>query len=109
MSNAFITGSRAYGQPSEDSDLDLVILLTEEERAKLTALSDSGKEPIKYGSLNIIAVCSQKRYDLWKKGTDELIQLKEDGLVPTREQAITYFDTIFEKNGMCRSEDDSGE
>ena len=74
---AFITGSHAYGTPTEASDIDLVILCDEETRSKLDELKDRYPEkmeqkPIRFGRLNLIVVTSQEEYEAWKEGTDTM-------------------------------------
>ena len=75
---AFITGSRAYGQPTSESDLDLVILVDEHTKSLLTTLSDSGKEPIRFGKLNIIACTSEEEFTVWKYGTLVLVHKRDE-------------------------------
>jgi len=68
MSNttpAFLTGSRVYGIPREDSDIDMVILVSENDSETLKNISDTGKYPIQFASLNLILVKNQEEYNRW--------------------------------------------
>lgn len=70
--NAFLTGSRAYGEPRPDSDVDLVIQCDESTAKLLMKLSeDTGA--IKFGQLNILACTTKAEYRAWAKGTEECV------------------------------------
>lgn len=73
---SFLTGSRVYGIPNEDSDVDLVVLVTEEEKQKLIEKSDNGQLPCMYGPLNIIPVTSGEMYLKWQTALRECEQQK---------------------------------
>lgn len=105
MKDAFITGSRAYGTPREDSDIDLVIrcspedaeiLLgwneaTQEERMQgAAAYGEEGILQVRYGRLNLILCTDDYRYAEWVEGT---AWLKASAPV-TRDQAIALFEKI---------------
>jgi len=57
--NAFRTGSTVYGVPTENSDIDLVVLM---EQADIDAL---GPFPIRFGKLNLIALDSPVEFAQW--------------------------------------------
>lgn len=84
-----------YGQPREDSDVDLCILVPKEEALILGACADepnsprpgSGSFPVKYGNLNLIVCTDHRTYRAWKRGRD---RLKAQAPV-TREQAREMF------------------
>lgn len=85
MQNGFITGSRVYGVPTEESDLDLVICAGHEVTDKLDEFSDHGPGAsggVVYGMLNIIAL-SPVEFQAWKEATEYLITIKP----VSREQA----------------------
>lgn len=69
---AFITGSHAYGCPTSDSDVDLVILCDKETELKLIKLSDNKSIPVRYGNLNICTVTSTEEYTAWSVAKDIL-------------------------------------
>lgn len=95
---AFITGSRAYGTPRPDSDIDLVVFTDfdsmlsvcnrGEENSRILSGSD-GKA--NYGMLNLILVTSETQYDLWLKGTEELKLRAVNDRPVTRAEAKAHF------------------
>lgn len=88
--NAFITGSRTYGKPRPDSDIDLVIRVTPEEADTLREMSQSKGEPVRYGRLNLILCTTDIEYAMWNVGTE---QIKLRG-PHTREEAKEVFDSL---------------
>lgn len=70
--NSFLTGSQVYGKPRKDSDLDLVVLVSPETAAKLIKHSDLGKEPVRYGKLNLILCEDDIEFATWKVGTAQI-------------------------------------
>ena len=89
LTPAFLTGSHAYGTPTEKSDIDLVVLASQETIAKLEELlgidSDygDGVGNLLIGKLNLILV-GPELYEAWDKGTQLLI-----GQAPvTRKRAV---------------------
>lgn len=105
---AFITGSRAYGTPTEDSDVDLVVLVDYETLDKLVELAPDLPEfrnldhydhrsvegaSLKFGKLNIIAIAREELFDCWCKGTNDLILKKP----VTRDEAIAHLRSLREK------------
>lgn len=95
--NAILTGSRAYGIPCEDSDVDLVVLMKPSEAADLaTSLGlevtreGEGRYPalqFMQGRLNLIVVTDPKQFDIWVKGT-ELLSIRAP---VTRQEAVELF------------------
>jgi hypothetical protein len=65
---SFITGSRAYGRPKWDSDVDLVIFVDDDTKEDLIKLSDDGKMPCRYGKLNLIFATTEEEYAAWLLG-----------------------------------------
>ena len=100
--NSFITGSRVYGTPTEDSDIDLVILVSPEDSELLWDNRDEDLKPdvpteynrgtLRYGNLNIIAIedseQGRKQFEIWRSVTEDL---KKRAPV-TKEEAIAAFD-----------------
>lgn len=83
--NAFATGSRVYGTPRPDSDLDLVVLVDSDDLARLRELADKTdtveQEPddksypsdsLRFGKLNLICISSHAVFEAWRKATDSL-------------------------------------
>ena len=101
MNKAFITGSHAYGTPRIDSDIDIVMLMSEMDMQKLLTLVGKsefvdqygdGQLSLRFGLLNLIICYDQQRYDNWKVGTELLKQ----SAPCTRESAIEVFEKLFE-------------
>lgn len=97
---AFVTGSRAYGEPREDSDVDLVVLMDSEGMRLLASLvqDDDRKDypeatsvSLRFGELNLIVCTSQEDYDDWVTGTAELKAKSPVG----REEAVATFKRLF--------------
>lgn len=102
---SFVTGSHAYGTPRYDSDIDLVILVSESDLELLQKCSEkknfwhqdeqySRNTPqaacLRFGDLNIIACTDEMQYDVWKKGTKRL-KAKAPVL---REEAVDLFASL---------------
>lgn len=100
---AFITGSHAYGIPTEESDVDLVMLVEPETLHLLVALfGDPGTQEdlalyndlptaqLRVGKLNLIVSTTVRHYRQWLRGTKAL---KAQAPV-TREQACAMFKEI---------------
>jgi predicted nucleotidyltransferase len=93
---AFLTGSRAYGVPREDSDIDLVVYIDPSELTKLAeALGTDVNDDNSYapsmsvveGRLNLVIVSEPEEYDTWLAVTDSL---KKQAPV-SKEQAVEAF------------------
>lgn len=103
--NAFLTGSRKYGTPRDDSNVDLVILTDGVSLHKLSELADDAEEhkspgygalprgkSLRFGKLNLIAVTDPVLYATWVVGTEQLWQKKQEAIGypkgwPTRDEA----------------------
>lgn len=100
---SFITGSYAYGTPTESSDIDMVILLNSgnvlhTNFLKMQDVTESNK--IMFGNLNIIAVYEQETFDAWQFATEELIKRKP----VTRQEAIECIDEKLTNAGCIPAE-----
>ena len=96
---ALLTGSRAYGIPREDSDVDLVIRVRD--AATLAAIieaadpDDGSHTPregaavtsYRFGRLNLKVCHTDAEYAVWAAGTAELV----DRAPVTREEAVATF------------------
>lgn len=81
---AFLTGSRVYGVPREDSDVDLVVLLDKRTYYALSdhcpfnpsdhpSASDEDACPsLRFGKLNLVPTFEVELFEAWKKGTELL-------------------------------------
>ena len=84
----FITGSHAYGAPTADSDIDLVVWAVGKTRETLAA----GGYPVRFGKLNLILVSDNNQWEIWRIGTQSLVKLSESRNSPvSREEAKAVF------------------
>lgn len=102
--HSFITGSHAYGTPRPDSDIDLVVLVDDETGYTLAQLSDEGQSPIRFGSLNLILVFSEKEFFAWQGATEDLVNRKKQGEKITRDEAIRVIDSYYDLLKITRRE-----
>jgi hypothetical protein len=101
----FITGSRIYGIPKKDSDLDMVIIAREHEWDFLVDNSEQAGFPVRYGKLNLILCRNHKEYDSWKEARDTCLKRKNKlGRPLTKDEACLIHDMIHEKNGTVVGE-----
>lgn len=70
--NAFITGSHAYGTPTEDSDVDLVIRCNDATACRLRELSDDPTGAVRFGKLNLVLCTTDEQAAVWRLGTSAL-------------------------------------
>lgn len=106
----FITGSRAYGEPREDSDTDLVVLCTTQEYGILcnaggepygsSGMFDEFRRSIKFGPLNLICLTLEAEFEAWRKGTEECIAQKP----VTRIEAVAAIGNLLHEIGIHYSE-----
>lgn len=101
---AFLTGSRVYGTPTEDSDIDLVIYCDTSTKEKLIELSDNGKMPCMFGKLNIIFAINETQYKAWSEAKEHCNLFKPI----SRELAFEIHDRVRDKYGVTYDHD-SGE
>jgi len=95
--SAVLTGSQVYGTPTEDSDVDLVVLCDEDTQARVAKLL-TGEDPppiasgprggvsLKAGRLNLIFTALPDEVEDWRHGTRELESRKP----VTREEAVAH-------------------
>ncbi len=81
MSESFLTGSRAYGTPREDSDVDLAVLCgCPVALQNLTRYADraggspNGREGVTlvYGRLNLLLFANPQTFEAWRIATNSL-------------------------------------
>ena len=113
---AFVTGSRAYGTPRKDSDIDLVVFVTEADLKRLQDFCElsgheqaeldveyisAGGTPLRFGELNLLCVTDERKYNVWRKGTVELKRrVKRKGKSQSREHAIEFFRQLRKQAGF---------
>lgn len=92
---AKICGSWAYGTPTSESDVDVVMQISEDDEAVMRRALDLPEwGTIRIGKLNIIVARTDQQYELWCRGIEDL---KARAPV-TRDEAIAHFDVLFERN-----------
>lgn len=86
MNHAFVTGSRKYGTPRPDSDIDLVIFVeSESEYDLLVELADDQGSitcleeyeglvltPLRFAKLNLICCVNHDEWQCWHDGTKQM-------------------------------------
>ncbi len=94
---SFLTGSRVYGIPRPDSDIDLCVLMSYSEMRIL--VDAHGREPgeegsalpratsLRFGSLNLLVTFDEGAFSEWKIATDDLSKVYP----VTRDDAIEHF------------------
>lgn len=113
---AIVTGSRAYGSPKPDSDIDLVVFVTEEEFNLLDKMADSpspedlekeqhytvwgGGRSLRFGQMNLLCVTNEKHYEVWRRGTVRLKKRARDKGAVDRVAAITAFGKMRMEEGL---------
>ena len=97
-----VTGSRKYGTPTEDSDTDLVVLVSKDDARRLITQSDTDLEDedyirtsfsLRFGCLNLIVCTDRKMFQTWEAGTLELFEARP----VTRDKAVETLRALFEK------------
>lgn len=111
MTPAFCTGSRVYGEPRADSDLDLVVLVESDETVELLAAMDetrkgtgepsagSERPSFRFGALNLIVCRTVSDYYLWRAGTADLALIKP----VARDTAKAHFLMLEQRPSKARS------
>ncbi len=108
----FVTGSRVYGTPRKDSDIDLVVLVDEATLKLLENVSEHTptRHPneeyqigvlglnasLRFGRLNLLCVTTPEAYEVWKYGTEKL---KKEAPV-TRDRAVEVFSKLRKREGL---------
>lgn len=95
---SFLTGSRVYGTPNAESDVDLCVLISYDD---MKTLVDASKHEasgsgipramsVKFGELNLVMTWDEKCFAEWKMATEDLIKAKP----VTRDDAVAHFKRI---------------
>lgn len=94
MIEAFITGSRAYGIPTSESDIDLVVRVSSSVADELRKVSED-KDTIRFGRLNLIVCETDTEFAIWKIGTAKMLQQKREFKYKfSREKAKKLLDEV---------------
>lgn len=112
MSESFLTGSRVYGSPREDSDYDLVVLIDKDDANRLATGSDDGigelaakygqeVTNLQFGKLNLILVYTQEEFDFWRRVTNELHSIAASKGPVLRDFAVDYIAKERKKMGVA--------
>lgn len=92
----FVTGSQAYGTPRPYSDIDVVILMSDDDLRRLREFYEKtgNKELDEYshesgaafvfGSLNLLCLTDKAEFNAWNQATKELVSKRP----VTRDEAI---------------------
>lgn len=102
---AFLTGSHAYGEPGPNSDIDLVVFVSQETANKLWKLRRQGCEghsSLQLDNVNLITITDPDQYAAWEKGTAELLESDQP---VSREKAVRLFKRLGVKAYGHREED----
>lgn len=96
-----LTGSRVYGLPDDDSDIDLVVMVNSYTHDLLARFADQsnekdpdydrfGSRSLRYGKLNLICIFNPVEYEVWRKGTKAL----QRQAPVSRAYACRFFDKL---------------
>ena len=102
---AFITGSHAYGTPTERSDVDIVLRVSADTAKQLRKLSSSDKI-VRFGKANLILVENDLEYAAWLLGTRDL---QRRGVSVNKRDAKRVFDQLRESIGVLDNHDSGDE
>lgn len=121
---AVLTGSRAYGEPRDASDVDLAVLVSPGDADALRALADrNGAEvlppsagedaettSLRFGRLNLIVSTDPLAHAVWVVGTARLRHQRQlTRSVVTRDRAVETFRALRREVGLEVEELEEGE
>ncbi len=92
MNPFFLTGSKAYGTPREDSDTDIAVFIAPDLVAEIEDIVQvrPNRGVLTCGKTQFLVFTDRAEFELWRKGTDDLIKLKP----VTREFACAHFASL---------------
>lgn len=110
MKNAIITGSQVYGQPTDESDVDVVVLMDRVDLDLLDALLPGGRQHCtgvtwRLGQLNLIATWSTEEFEAWNAARDEC---EARGGDLTRDESVKIHRQAFQKRNVPDEQRRSG-
>lgn len=115
---AFLTGSRLYGQPTPESDVDLVIHMSPERAKKFMDALDPEMLPkhmtpedraryglgdqitFRFGKLNLILCLTLTRTDAWLDATQRCERLANIAGRMPRKTSVELFQNTFRRRGL---------
>ena len=109
---SFLTGSRRYGVPRDDSDTDVVIFADAKDHALFDALIAIGTAgdmcsarvsnfSIRIGKLNLIVLTDEREFQVWRDVADTLSTVKgtdKQSAIAAHEKAKKFL--VIEKNAL---------
>ncbi len=107
MITGFLTGSRVYGQPRDDSDLDLCMLVTQRELELLREVAESADDGdlteqydnarvLRFGKLNVVCFVHnqhENEFLSFALGTEKMRHSKVV-YQPNRDQAVVVIQSL---------------
>lgn len=120
--NAIVTGSRAYGNPRPDSDIDLVVLVSEDDMMNLVGVAgkvhieEKMDEPqqrygmganaavLRFGQLNLLVTTDPLQFEVWRRGTEAMKRYVQTHERLSRGQAIDYLQALRQHCGVSCDE-----
>lgn len=110
---AFVTGSRAYGVPKADSDIDLAVLVSPADAARLCEVCapEDGAKPgrdsntrdfsvksysFRFGKLNLLAFVCPVAFAAWQTANAAMVSYARDEGALSRDDAIKYLRAVGE-------------
>lgn len=96
--HSFLTGSRVYGKPRPDSDIDLCTLVSYRDMREIMSATQHDHTgsamphsiSLKFGQLNLILTCDPRCFAEWQMATRDLWDARPVSL----EDAIKHFQKI---------------
>ena len=103
----FFTGSRVYGKPTDESDLDIVMLVSELDREVLKEFGSLNRDhkvgedlSVRFGMLNVIIVINEQEYDAWRDATDNLFTMSVESGPVGRDEVVLEIDKQYQAKGI---------
>ena len=96
----FLTGSRVYGVPHDESDVDLVVWVPHPEDRKILSEQSETCGPVRYGKLNLIIPRSVQEFRVWREVTGDLTERALSGSSVAKSEAIDIFHKRFLEAGV---------
>lgn len=118
--NALLTGSRVYGTPNADSDVDLVVLVSHDDYQRLLETAEPDlkekdkrnydgvgglRASIRFGKLNLLVCTDPLAFEVWRRGTERLKRDADASHAPVdRDTAVRLFNDLRAHCGLHNAE-----